>query len=353
LHQITQQFLLKTFKFIIFWLIFGLLFFFLGKYVKLFAPLILGLILFGIMNPIVKVFERHTRLNRKWSVAASMVLVISVLGSMFTWFTFLIIREVEDLMLKWPSYLAGLKLGFANIWPKVQNFYFGLDPKVIEKGNESLDTLGAIIGTYISKSFVLISGWVFFLPELFIIIVIALVSAFFITKDWKTHKGALVRIFPNEWRTGLGEIGSDFSVALVGFLRAQLILVSLSVVFSILGLYILGARYAFIAGLIAGLFGILPVLGAGLVLVPWAILEFIMGNVSFAVELLALVGVMSILRHIVEPKILGDNVGLDPLFVMLSMYIGLESIGPIGLLVGPFVVIAYKSLQKAGVFKNL
>ncbi|MFZ3372889.1 MAG: AI-2E family transporter, partial [Desulfitobacteriaceae bacterium] len=61
---------------------------------------------------------------------------------------------------------------------------------------------------------------------------------------------------------------------------------------------------------------------------------------------------ITIIRHVIEPKILGDNVGLDPLFVLISMYIGLASTGILGLILGPFILIAYQALRKAGVFRN-
>ncbi len=353
MHSITHQFLVKTVKFILFWLGFGLLFFVIGKYIRLFLPLILGLIVFAVMNPIIKGLEKYTPLNRKWSVIAALVLVIVILGSLLTWFTLLLLKQAQELVLNWPAYIETIKQAFAQIWPKIHNFYLGLDPKVIEKVNDSLDTVGSNIGAVISKSLLQISSWVFFMPQLAIIVVIGLVAAFFLANDWQKHKAAIVNIFPREWRPGLKEIGNDFSVALVGFVRSELIMLLISIVMSIVGLYVLGARYAFILGLIIGLLGILPVLGAALVFVPWSILEFITGNFKFGAGLLILVAIMTVTRHVVEPKILGDNVGLDPLFVLMSMYIGLESIGPIGLIVGPFVIIAYKSLQKAGVFRNL
>lgn len=91
----------------------------------------------------------------------------------------------------------------------------------------------------------------------------------------------------------------------------------------------------------------------GIVLVPWSLFAFVAGNNVLAIELLLLTSVVTVLRHVIEPKILGDNVGLDPLFVLISMYMGLASTGVIGLILGPFILIAYKSLQKAGVFRNL
>ncbi len=353
MHKITRQFLIKTAKFILFWLVFGFLFYLLGRYIKFFVPLLGGLILSAIMLPLVNFLQSHTRLSRKWAVAIVLILVILVLGSVFTWFTILAVQQAQDLASKWPHYLHSFKRSFAEIWPRIEGLYIGLNPRLNEAAMQSLDKLGSSASEFVTKSVLGVSTLAFLLPELFIILVIALVAAYFITRNWEAYKQSIISVFPHEWRDGLSAIGSDFSKALVGFLRAQLILVIGTIIFTIAGLAVLHTRYAFVLGIIIGLCGILPVLGAGLVLVPWAVVEILLGHASYGLGLLALVGIMSVTRHVVEPKIVGDNVGLDPLFVLLSMFIGLEAIGPVGLIIGPFVVIFYKSLQKAGVFKNL
>lgn len=353
MHQTTRQFLVKALKFVVFWLVFALLFYLVGRYIRFFVPLIGGLILAGIMSPLVRLMEKRIGLPRKWAVALALVIVILVLGIVITWFTILTVQQVQDLYQNWSTYVQAVKQGVSQIWPKVELFYTGLDPKLNDAVSQSLDKLANSTYDFISRGLMKIYSFAFFLPELFIILVIALVAAYFISKNWVNYRQDLISIFPVEWQHGLRGIGNDFSKALIGFLRAQLILVTMTIVLTIGGLFILKAPYALVVGFIAGLFGILPVLGAGLVLVPWAIIEILLGKIGFGLELLALVGILSVIRHIVEPKVLGDNVGLDPLVVILSMFIGLEAIGPIGLIIGPFTIIFYKSLQKAGVFKNL
>ncbi|MDA8441912.1 MAG: sporulation integral membrane protein YtvI [Peptococcaceae bacterium] len=349
----TQQFILKAVKFIIFWLVFALLFYLVARNIKLFIPIIGGLILFGVMNPMVKILERRTFLGHKWSVASALIIIILGLGGVVAWLTLLTVRQIQELILKGPTYVESLRVSIDRVWPKLQTLYLGLDPKFGDAIKQSIDHVVSNAYDMVSHALYGLSSLALTLPELAIMLVITFVAAFFITKNWIVYKSYLVNIFPTEWRDGLRAIGNDFSLALVGFLRAQVILVLGTIVVTIAGLSIIHVPYYLLIGLVAGLFAILPVLGAGLLLVPWAIIEIILGNMSLGLELLALVAVLSVLRHIFEPQILGDNVGLDPLFVLLGMYIGLELIGPTGLIIGPFVIIFYKSLQSAGVFKNL
>jgi sporulation integral membrane protein YtvI len=173
------------------------------------------------------------------------------------------------------------------------------------------------------------------------------------SKNSKLYTRDIINIFPLEWRENLFELGSDFSKALTGFIKAEFIIFLVMMFCSILGLYFLKTKYFIIMGIITGLFGILPVLGVGIILVPWAFFAFIAGNNVFAIELLLLTALITVIRHVIEPKILGDKIGLDPLFVLISMYNGLETTGIIGLIIGPFILIAYQALRKAGIFVNL
>ncbi len=175
------------------------------------------------------------------------------------------------------------------------------------------------------------------------------------SKNSKRYTRDIVNIFPREWRENLFELGSDFSRALAGFIKAEFIIFLIMMFCSILGLYFLHTKYFISMGIITGLFGILPVLGVGIVLVPWALFAYIAGNNMFAIELLLLTTAITVIRHVIEPKILGDNVGLDPLFVLISMYIGLETTGIIGLLIGPFILMLINPYVSRGfsvIFKN-
>lgn len=353
MQKVTRTFVFKVIKFILFWLVFGYLFFLVGRHIKLFIPIIGGLTLFGMMNPVVKLAEQKLHLSHNVAVISSFVVVVLGLACILTWFSILAFKEIHELSVKWPVYVNFMRHRIDAVWPKVHTLYNGLDPKVSDTIGQSVNMMGGKTAEIVSQAVVIVSAWALSLPQVFIMLVITLVAAFFITKNWAIYKRDLLKVFPEEWQISLKSIGSDFLKALAGFIRAELILVLGTIVLSILGLFVIGVPYFLLAGFISGIFAILPVLGAGLLLVPWAVLELLAGNYPMGIELLVLVSILSVLRHIIEPKILGDNVGLDPLFVLLSMYIGLELMGPAGLLLGPFIVIFYKSLQKAGVFRNL
>ena len=112
------------------------------------------------------------------------------------------------------------------------------------------------------------------------------------------------------------------------------------------GLSILGVNYAFILAVVIAIVDVLPILGTGTVLVPWAIFAFISSDIRLGIGLLVLYGVTLIVRQLVEPKIVGSTLGIHPLLTLASVYIGLELLGFIGIFVGPMVALFIKEATR-------
>ena len=349
MNQVTKTFLNQSFKFIAFWTIIGGLIFLIGHFIVLFLPFILALLLTATINPLRNVLISKIHLPQWGAVITAMIIEIGGLGLIIVLLVIRLIREIQDIIIHWPHYNELLQKFLTHWLDKIQVYYLQLPGSNIETINNTTKVFINSIPTRLADILANAAK----IPEIVIVIVIALVATFFMSNGSKRYLNDILSIFPKEWRNHLSELGRDFSRAFAGFIRAEFIVFLITLFLSILGLFIIHAKYAIALGTITGIFGILPVLGVAIVLVPWSIFAFLSGHTLLAIELLLLMTVITILRHIIEPKILGDNVGLDPLFVLMSMYIGLASTGAIGLILGPFILIAYHALRKAGVFRNL
>ncbi|NLN41945.1 MAG: AI-2E family transporter [Clostridiales bacterium] len=137
-------------------------------------------------------------------------------------------------------------------------------------------------------------------------------------------------------------------VAFVGFIKAQIFLMAITFLELLIGYQILGVEYAFFFALLTAIIDILPVLGTGTVLIPTAIVHFIMGNIPRALGFLCLYFIIFVIRQILEPRVVGQSLGLHPLVTLMSMYIGLRLIGVPGMFLGPIIVILVKAFYKAG-----
>ncbi|HWQ71640.1 MAG TPA: sporulation integral membrane protein YtvI [Desulfitobacteriaceae bacterium] len=349
LNQITRTFFRRTTKFLGFWLLVFLIIWLISRFIYLFLPFILAFIMTAMISPLKNLLIRKFKMPLNISVLTAMILELGGISLLLLFMINREIKEIQDIYLRWPHYEGVLKQILNNWLLNIQNAFLNIPSDYLDIINNSISSIINSVPHLLSQGVTLAIA----IPELIIILVIALVATYFMSKNSKRYTRDIVNIFPREWRENLFELGSDFSRALAGFIKAEFIIFLIMMFCSILGLYFLHTKYFISMGIITGLFGILPVLGVGIVLVPWALFAYIAGNNMFAIELLLLTTAITVIRHVIEPKILGDNVGLDPLFVLISMYIGLETTGIIGLLIGPFILIAYQALRKAGVFSNL
>ncbi|HHW60769.1 MAG TPA: AI-2E family transporter, partial [Syntrophomonadaceae bacterium] len=102
-----------------------------------------------------------------------------------------------------------------------------------------------------------------------------------------------------------------------------------------------------------GLFDILPILGPGTIFVPWVIWEFMSGRAGMGISLLIVYIIISAVRQFLEPKVVGDNIGLHPLLTLISLYVGLQLGGLVGMILGPIILVILIASYRAGVFEGL
>ena len=116
-------------------------------------------------------------------------------------------------------------------------------------------------------------------------------------------------------------------------------------------------KYPLLMALFIGFVDALPILGSGTVMIPWAIICAINGDINLGIAIIVLLIIMSVVRQILEPKLVSKNIGVHPIFTLIAMYTGFKVIGIIGLLIGPIVLIIFKnifaSLIDQGVFKTI
>ena len=123
----------------------------------------------------------------------------------------------------------------------------------------------------------------------------------------------MYKLLPEKTAIFLHNMGYKREMQFLGYLRAQLILMLITMGQTLLGLYLLGIDYALLITLIVGFLDLLPVLGPGLIFVPWIVMAFLMNDLRLAVSLLVLYGIISIVRQLIQPKVVGDNIGIHPL----------------------------------------
>lgn len=142
------------------------------------------------------------------------------------------------------------------------------------------------------------------------------------------------------------EIKRELSDAGIAYVKTQVILITLVSVTCSLGLFLIKNPYALLFGVVIGILDAFPVLGSGLILVPWAVVCFLKGNAFAGAVLLTTYGICQFVREYLEPKLLGGKMGLRPVHSLMAVYIGYELFGFSGLLLGPFGLVLIKSIWR-------
>lgn len=200
------------------------------------------------------------------------------------------------------------------------------------------------------------------LPSIAICVGISVVALYFICVDKIYILDQVEHHLPKVWVRKIGTHLKDLIQTLGGYLKAEATLILVSFIVSLIGLYILqftgfNVQYPLLIALFIGFVDALPILGSGTVMVPWAIICAINGDINLGIAIIILLIIMSVIRQILEPKLVSKNIGVHPIFTLIAMYTGFKVIGIMGLLIGPIVLIIFKnifaSLIDRGVFKTI
>jgi len=154
---------------------------------------------------------------------------------------------------------------------------------------------------------------------------------------------------PEIWVKKIYKHIKDLVKVLGGYLKAEATLILISFIISLIGLYIfhfigMNIKYPLLYAIAIGFVDALPIFGSGTVMLPWAVIAGFSGDIRLGICILVLWIIMSIVRQLIEPKIVGTHIGIHPIFTLIAMYTGFKLTGVIGLFVGPIILIILKNI---------
>ena len=206
-------------------------------------------------------------------------------------------------------------------------------------GESVAQTLYSIAASLLSSLASIISGWVRVVPKVVLFIIITVVASVYFSVDLEGINAAIKAVIPKSTAARLIKFKDGFISFGLKYLRAYLILMSVSFVVVLLGLTLLKVKYALLLALVIAMLDVLPVIGVGTVIIPWSVFCFAIGRGGLGAGLLVLLLVHEIVRQVIEPKILGKSLGIHPLITLILLYVGLAVFGVTGLLLVPVVCV--------------
>ena len=327
-----------------------------------YMPFLIAFIISLMIEPLIKYIMKKTKLTRRTSSIIIFIIVSIILLGILAWIIITLFSESSSL-------LQGLNNYFDKASVQVQELIQRLNFDKIKLSDEVLNIVQESSGDFLQT----VSNWirnalngliniVTKIPEIAICVGITILALYFICVDKIYILDQIEYHLPKVWVKRLSNHLKELIQTLGGYLKAEATLILVSFIISLVGLYILSflnfnIQYQLLMALFIGFVDALPILGSGTVMVPWAIISGLNGDLSLGIAILALFIIMSIVRQFLEPKLVSKNIGVHPIFTLIAMYTGFKITGVIGLLLGPIVLIIIKNifanLIDKGVFKTI
>lgn len=345
------------------YLIFGILGIYLSfKLAMFYIPFLIAFVISLIIEPAIKFLMLKVNLTRRTSSIIIFILVFGIIVGFLIWGIVTIITEATELLEMLNSYFDMIY----NIIQKIiNNFKFDtikipeeLKAIIQNSSGEVLNTLAGWIKNFLTNIVNVVTS----IPTIAIYFVITVLSLYFICTDKIYILDQIEHHFPKKWSKKILIHIKEISTTLGAYIKAQIILILISFLISVIGLYIykfvgLKIEFPLLIALGISFVDALPILGSGTVMIPWGIGAALNGDIKLAISIVGLWIVMSIVRQLIEPKIVSSQIGIHPIFTLISMYTGFRLLGIIGLIIGPIILIildnTFSNLIDKGILKTI
>ena len=327
-------------------------------------PFLLAYLLSRVVRPLADRLTKRTRLPRGVAAAGLVILTVGVVSALAAVGIRRGIRELTRLADELTADTEGLIAAVESALSRVRSFsahipflrrfedapfYAELCDSVDSMVESGVARLTEAITSRLPDAAMSVAG---FVPAASIFITVTLLACYYLTADderlGKALAAAFTRVTPAPLRDRLPPIGRRLRRLGRQYLRACLLLGLLTFCLSFIGLALLRVPYAFILALLLAVVDLLPLLGTGIILIPWALVCLLLGQVKLGIGLLVLYAAASLVRQILEPKLIGEGLGLHPLVSLFSMYAGLKFFGVWGMILAPLVAAGARAVVGAG-----
>ncbi len=312
-----------------------------------YIPFIIAYLISLIVEPCIKWINRKINISRKVSS-------IIVLATIFLFFIGIIIFGGIKLVSETTNLLGGLNTYLDKMFKFINDIKksltnFNLSKDVINIFEKSTTDFINSIGNYIKELLSTALKYITSLPNILINIIITILATYFITSD-KFY--ILDRMEHHLSKKMVGKIvihAKQITSSLGKYLKAEITLSIITFIVVLTGLnifYLLGmeVEYPILMAILIGFVDALPILGAGGVMVPWAIILLLNNNTALSISILGLYIFTLVEKQLLEPKLVSNNIGIHPIFTLIAMYTCFKIIGVIGLLLGPIILIILKNI---------
>ena len=313
------------------------------KYVvPLVWPFILAYGIAVLVYPVVKFLVEKLHFHKNAATILTMCFTLIGIGvGLFFLANGVIVQSIK-LIEKWPEYEEILMDSTKSICHNIEQFFNMSKGTIYDTVSDGV-TNGmkswqkSVMPTIMNNSIKTIMT----LVNIVIFLVLTIMAIFYLLRDMEKYKRVSENnIFYREIRYVKGLI----SRIIRAYVRSQFIIISVVAFVCAVGLLIIGNDYYILFGIIIGILDALPLIGVGVVMIPWSIIYFFMGSYYKAVILLVVFVLCYFVREFLEPRLMGKQMGITPIASLISIYVGYGLFGFLGMIVGPLVYVLIREI---------
>lgn len=320
--------------------------------IKAFIPVIIGLFIAEVSEPLLKYLEKR-KVSRTISAILILIVLNIILGFMLAEGIYILVNECMSLV----STLQNIDYDkiyqmLDKLFASVKNIYSGLPGPIINFIQSGIDEITNVLNQIATLSLQVVKV----IPATLKGITIwffSVLSSFFFMRDRHKMRVWLIQNFSAQLYKEISSIVFKVIDSVVDYAKSQIILSVLMFLSGLIGLSIIRAPYFLVVSLLLGLLSIIPIIGSGIILLPWIAGSFIAGDTNFGIKLLVVYLIILGLREFASIKIVASQVGISTFTTLVSIYAGVEVFGAWGFVIGPLLVVFLKAVYETGAIKKI
>ncbi len=310
--------------------------------VPLVWPFILAYGLAILISPIVRFLKNKLHFHKNAATGLTLVFAIGGIAVAFYFLIDAVITQIMAFVNEWPRYQSEFFRYLRNICGVMEDSLH-MDEGVVYK--RVCDGVDRFVVSFEERIMPLVMNnslqTLLVLMDVVIVVALTVMAVFYMARDMeKIRKINTNNIFYNE----LMYIKGLISRILRAYVRSQAIIMSIVAAICAMGLAIIGNKYNIVLGIIIGIFDALPLIGAGTVLIPWSVIYIFMGEYVKAAILFVIFIICYLAREFLEPRLMGQKIGMTPIATLISIYIGYQLFGFVGMIAGPLVYVMIREI---------
>jgi len=325
-------------------------------FISLMMPFVLALLLAWVLNPVVRWLKGKLSMSRKTISLLVLLLAFGAVGGVCYALGWALFNQVRSLFENWVPITQSVSDTIDAVGDWLRDLGEMLPHSVVSSGDNLVDSItgwlkgldfSAQMGDLAGRATGLVSA----VPGFAVASVVFLMASYFIVSDYPRMRYMFTEQLPAPVRSFGSQVREIFMEAFGGYIKSQLLLSFGVFLILTVGFLIIRQPYGLLLAFGLSVMDFIPIIGAGTVMVPWAVIDLITANYEQAIGLMVIWGIIVLFRRMAEPKILGNQTGLSPILSLVGIYVGMQLGDVLGMIVGPLLLLVFINLSKLGIFK--